>query len=368
MTYHFKDSFKAVYLRIRKLLLLPLLFLRDIKAIKENEIKKILFLRHDRVGDMVLSTPVFKSLRKRFPYARLTVLASERNHEVIKNNPSVDEILIYNGMWWFLKEIRKRNFDLAMDLFPTYELKQAFLTYLSGAEYRIGFEKAGRKAFFNLKGPKVSKDKKMVELLLDLAEALGGEKEGCEPEIFLTEEEINRASESLINRGIGINELKIAIHPGAYYPSQRWRAERFGEVGRRIIEEYRSRVLLFGSQEEEGILKRVKEVAGNNGIYIFSGLKMREFMALLSMCNLMVCNNSGPLHIASALKVPTVSIMGPSVSPLWLPYGENHIVINKGLPCSPCNRAVCNDHECMELITVDEVMEAVQKKLLQLNR
>lgn len=365
MQYHFKDIWKGIYLKLRKILLFPFLLLRSIKTLKEEEIKKILFLRHDRIGDMVLSTPVFKALKKIFPNAKLTVLASEKNYEILQNNPNVDEILIYKGALWFIKEMRKRDFDMAIDLFLTHELKQAVMTYISGAKYRLGFEGAGREVFFNLKCPLDSKEKKMVELLLELAKALGGEKEGFEPEIFLTEEEINRASESLIRKGIGINELKIAIHPGAYYPSQRWKAERFGEIGRRVIEEYRAKVLLFGSRGEDKLLDRIKEVVGD-GVYVFADPGIREFIALLSKCDIMVCNNSGPLHIASALKIPTVSIMGPTVTPLWLPFGENHIVINKGLSCSPCNKAVCKDHKCMESITVEEVVEAVKTQIAKI--
>ena len=89
-------------------------------------------------------------------------------------------------------------------------------------------------------------------------------------------------------------------------------------------------------------------------------------MALMSRCDLFIGNNSGPLHIASALKVRTVSMVGPTVTPLWLPTGKHDAVINKGLSCSPCNRAVCRDHECLESITVDEVFEAVESQIIDI--
>lgn len=116
-SYHFKDSLKTVYLKIRRILLSPFLFFRKTHVLNDEDIKNILFLRHDRVGDIVLSTAVFKALKRKYPLARLTVLASERNHEIIQNNPNVDEILIYKGFGWFIKEIRVRNFNLAIDLF-----------------------------------------------------------------------------------------------------------------------------------------------------------------------------------------------------------------------------------------------------------
>jgi heptosyltransferase-2 len=165
--------------------------------------------------------------------------------------------------------------------------------------------------------------------------------------------------------GLRPGELTIAIHPGAYYPSQTRSVERFGELVKRILERYETKIILLGSRGEKDLVRTVKQIAGK-GVQDFSGLKLRELMALLSRCNLLICNNSGPLHIASALKVPTVSMIGPTVTPLWLSSGEHDMVIKKELSCSPCNRTFCRDHECMELITVDEVFEAVQSQITRI--
>jgi len=356
---------RDIYLKTRITLLWPFLFLRKAQGFSKEEIKSILFLRHDRIGDMVLSTAALKALRKAYPQSKITVLASERNHAILTHNPHVDEILIYHGILWFIKTIRPRGYDLVIDPFLTYELRQAFMTYLAGGKYRIGFEAAGREIFFNLKGPAASTPKRMVEHLLDLVEQLGGNRDGCVPEVFLTDEEEEWALEVLSNKGIGTNALTVAVHPGAHYPSQRWLAERFGALARRILEQHGAKVILLGSRDEKDLVKKVKEVAGK-GVQDFSGLRLRKLIALLSKCDLLICNNSGPLHIASALKVRTVSMIGPTVTPLWLPYGRHDVVINKGLSCSPCNRAVCRDHVCMESITVDEVFEAVQSQIIDI--
>ena len=127
---------------------------------------------------MVLSTAALKALRRVYPRARITVIASERNYEILDLNPHVDEILIYKGLKWFIKEIRSRSYDLVIDPFVTYELKQAFMTWLAGGKYRIGFEEAGREIFFNIRGPVASPPKRMVDHLLDLTKRLGGRKRG----------------------------------------------------------------------------------------------------------------------------------------------------------------------------------------------
>ncbi|MBN1255241.1 MAG: glycosyltransferase family 9 protein [Deltaproteobacteria bacterium] len=315
---------------------------------------------------MVLSTAALKVLRRAYSQARITVLASQSNHEILKHNPHVDQILIYKGILWFFREIRPKGYDLVIDPFVTYELRQAFMAYLAGGKYRIGFEEAGREIFFNVKGPVASTPKRMVGHLLDLVELLGCKREGCKPEVFLSQKELQWASETLDSKGININKLTITIHPGAYYPSQRWSAERFGEVARRVLEQGETNVILLGSRDEKALLRDVTKIAGD-GVQVFSGLKLRELMALLSKCDLLVCNNSGPLHIASALKIRTVSMVGPTVTPLWLPYGKHDMVISKGLSCSPCNKAVCRNHECMESITVDEVFEAVKSQITRMH-
>ncbi len=353
---------KEIYVKTRKTLLRPLLLLRETRLPSKRSIKSILFLRHDRIGDMVLSTAALKALREGYPHAKVTVLASKSNHEILMHNPNIDEILVYNGILWFIREIRPRGYDLVIDSFLTYELRQAFMTCLAGGKYRIGFEEAGREIFFNIRGPATSPPKRMVDYLLDLAELAGGKRDGCKPEVFLSDTEIQWANEALAEKGISANELIIGIHPGAHYPSQRWPAKKFGELARRILDQGEAKVILLGSRDEQTLLDEVEEIAGER-VQSFSRLRLRELMALISKCDLFICNNSGPLHIASALKVPTVSMMGPTITPLWLPYGENNVVLNKRLSCSPCNRAICKGHECMESITVDEVFEAVRAQI-----
>lgn len=358
---------RDVYLKSRWVLLSPLFLFRRIKSIPEEGFKRILFLRHDRIGDMVVSTAAIKALKIAYPQAMITVLASAKNHEVLKGNPYVDEVIIFRGLINFIQEIRPRGFDLAIDLFLTYELKQAWLAYLSGARYRIGFAGGGREIFFNLSSPNPSSNKKMAEHLLDIVERVGVASRGCKPEIFLTKEEVNQGKEAFARMGIGEGDLKIAIHPGAHYPSQRWSGRKFGEVAKRIGENFKAKIILLGAREEKNIVAEVKEVAEGK-VADLSGVPLRTLMAIVKGCDLLLCNNSGPLHIAAALGVPTVSMVGPSETPLWLPYGDGHVVLQKDLPCRPCHRAYCDGHECMEAITVEEVLAAVRTQIETIRR
>jgi lipopolysaccharide heptosyltransferase II len=365
MTIKLKSIMRDYYLRGRKIALSPLLFWRQPQQpFPKHMIKSILFLRHDRIGDMVVSTAAIKALKKTYPEAHLTVLASERNHPVLEHNPSVNEIMIYKNFRQFIQDVRPRHYDLIIDPFLTHELKQALMTYLAAGRYRIGFEVAGRGAFFNLRGPRPIRPQRMVDHLLELVEYVGADTDGCVPEVFVSEHERRQAAETLAS-GKGRRQGKgfiVALHPGAYYPSQRWPEPRFGALARMILEQSKARVILLGSPEEEMLVQEVKKYAGE-GIEVFSGLTLRGLMAILSQCDLFIGNNSGPLHLASAVKIPTVSLIGPTVTPLWLPFEKNDVVLQRELSCSPCDKGVCDDHTCMEAITVAEVFDTVQSQI-----
>jgi lipopolysaccharide heptosyltransferase II len=362
---NFKLFLKEIYVKTRKISLRPFLILKRTRLLSRDAIKSILFLRHDRIGDMILSTAALKSLKWGYPHAKITVLASRRNYEVLKHNSYVDEVIIYKGFFRFIKEIRPHHYDLVIDPFVTHEMRQALMTCLASGKYRIGFQEGGREIFFNLRGPTVSSSKQMVDHLLELAALAGGKIKGCKPEVFLSDKEIEWATEALAHKGLSGDAIIIAIHPGAHYPSQRWPAERFGEVARLILEQCMAKVVLLGSSTEEELLGEVKR-GGVEDIQIFPCNNIRELIALLNRCDLLVCNNSGPMHIAAALKIPTISMIGPTVTPLWLPYGENHVVINKVINCSPCNREICKGHQCMESIPVDEVFGEVKKQIVSI--
>ncbi len=363
MRANLKILLRTAYLDARGMLLSPLVFFRRWKVPKDKEIKTILLLRHDRIGDMVLSTPLFKALKEKFSGAKIIVLASERNKEVIGNNPYVDEILIFKGLRQFLKDLKNRRIDLAIDLFCTYTMREAFLAFISGAKYRLGFHEAGREVFFNVRGVAILPSTHMMNQLCRLAACLGIYIQEFEPQIFLKEEEIHSSIDFYKAKGAAGSTLKVAIHPGAFYPSQRWPVENFKEVALEIIEKYGAKIFVFGDEKEADILKKIKAGVPSDQIETCSGVSLREFMSLLSQCQLLICNNSGPLHIAAALKIPTVSTSGPTDEALWKPVGENHIVLKKDLPCIPCQKSVCEGQECLKLITVLDVMAAVDKQV-----
>ncbi|ODS34155.1 MAG: heptosyl transferase I [Candidatus Scalindua rubra] len=343
-------------------------------------IKNILIIRLDRIGDMVMTTPIFRALKEKWPNVQITVLANSVNKNLVINNPFVDCIIVYdkekrhkslNSRLSFFKGIRERNFDIVIDPYLDYELYTSIITRLVGSKYRLGFEFAGRGIFYNIRYsskffPIFTEKKHMIDYYLDLITCLGIEAKERQPEIFLSSDEKENALQLLKNKGIKLKNKIIGIHPGGNYESQRWPIERFAAISDYLVARYSTNVILFGGRDERHLISEFKDYAVKTPI-ILEDLNLREFISVLSRCNLFLCNNSGPLHIATALGIPTVSTMGPTVPFHWWPRGKNHVVLRKDLDCSPCKKGICETHECMKLITTNDFSAAVKMQIEILN-
>jgi heptosyltransferase-2 len=372
-----------LYLTLRNLIfggLLPFTKTYTKEDLSDANIKNILVIRLDRIGDTVMTTPIFRALKEKWSDAQITVLANPVNKNIVINNPFIDCILIYDrenkhkslkSRLSFFKDVREMEFDIVIDPYLDYELNTSFITRLVGSKYRLGFEFAGREFFYNIRYASntfpVSTDKKhMIDYNLDLIGCIGVKANKKQPEIFLSADEKENASRILEKVGVNPKNIIVGVHPGGNYESQRWPIERFASVSDYLIASYGIKVILFGGQDERELLSEFKECAVKAPI-ILEELNLREFMSVLSHCNLFLCNNSGPLHIATALNIPTVSTMGPTIPFHWWPRGDNHIVLRKDMDCSPCKKGICETHECMELITTDDFLTAVKTQLKRLN-
>ncbi len=371
-----------LYLTLRNLILGSLCsFTKTYKKddLADSSIRKILVIRLDRIGDMVMTTPIFRALKKKWPDAQITVLTNTVNRNVVINNPFIDCILVYdrenahkrlNSRLIFFRSIRERKFDLVIDPYLDYELKTSLITRFIGKKFRLGFEFAGRGIFYNIRYqsnvfPVSTEKKHMIDYNLDLVTCLGIEAKQRQPEIFLSTDEKENADKLLEKAGVNVESRIIGIHPGGNYQSQRWPVKRFAAISDHLITNYNVKVILFAGQAEKQLLSEFRGFAVKSPIFL-EDLSLSEFMSTLSHCCLFLCNNSGPLHIATALNIPTVSTMGPTIPYHWWPCGKNHIVLREDLDCSPCKKGTCKTHECLELIETDDFLSAVESQLKRL--
>lgn len=257
-------------------------------------------------------------------------------------------------------------FDFMLD----HRLRSAFLARMSGA-FTCGFDVEGRGVLFSRPVSPVKERKRMGQHLLDLVNSAGARlgrpaAAYAEPRLFLSKEQKEFGSRYLRRAGIAPGSVVIGAHPGGYYPSQRWPAERFAGVINEIGRNREISVLLFGSKTERRLLEYILSLCKVK-VVLCEGLDTGRLAALIGEVAVLIANNSGPLHIAAALGIPTVSTMGPTDPWLWQPAGNRAIVMRKELGCSPCGKPRCTRHSCMTEISVEEVTRAVEKQLGNVN-
>ncbi len=333
------------------------LFRRRAALPSPGRIERILVVRTDRLGDMALTTAALQDLRDHFRRAEITVLGPPGPLALLENHPAVDRRVCLGDGGLPLDLVGR--FDLAIDFTPDERLRGAMLVSRSRARYRIGFAAAGRQAFFNLASPRADDARHIVELNRDLITALGATPRAAHPSLFVTEEERGTARSLLAS--LGAASPRVAVHPGGFYPSQRWPPERFGELIALLTGRTGAACVVLHGPGEEGLAQRV--CAATPDALPAAVQSVRGLMGLIASCELFVGNNSGPLHIASALGLPTVSVMGPTNPARFAPRGPADRTLRRDLPCSPCGRGRCWHHTCLRAIEPEELLAEAEEAI-----
>lgn len=335
--------------------------------------RRILISRMKFIGDVVLTTPVIRSLRDAFPDAYIAYMADTHAASLLEQNPHLNEIIPFDFARPTWREqprvaalLWRRHFDLAIDLFGNP--RSALLTFLTGARTRVGLDRPGRGRLFTVRVHDTPGFKTAVGFHMQFLHAIGVPQTSDRTEIFLTDGERAMGRRLLDGVGPGSGAV-VALHPGATWPAKKWLPEGFAAVARRLRERQGMHVVLTGGPNDAGVLRRVQEAAGV-ALPVFANLPLRQLAALLSQCSVCVANDSGPMHIAAAVGTPTLGIFGPGEENIWFPYSQNegHIALRHDVACHPCHLDFCNREgavfmECMAGLTAELVLEAVEKAL-----
>ena len=326
------------------------------------------------VGDTILTFPTVQRLKGIFPQSHLAILIPRYLFDLWRTFPFVDEVIPFDkkdGFRSFWEDfhlslfLKKKKFDIAFILPRSFH--SAFQIYLARIPIRIGYLGQWRPGLLTHGIPKKEEPFQVhrIHYYQKLIEPLG-KNGGCpSPRIFLRKEDRKWAEDWMRQFGFSDGELFIGINPGATYGLAKcWYADRFGELGKRLSQKWNATVLLFGKEHEKPMAKEVLQKLGQRGIDLTGQTSLLQLAALLERCQLLVTNDTGTMHIASAVGTAVVALFGPTDVVTTGPWGDGHVVINKDVPCSPCLKRVCpKDHQCMKSITVDEVEEAVAAKL-----
>ena len=327
--------------------------------------------------------PAIRAVRNAFPDAYISLLVKPWVAEIFKENPSVNEIILYEdrynsiaGKFKLAKILKSKGFNTAILLQNAFDA--AFIAWLAKIPERIGYRRDFRRLLLTkavpvkktVHGSQFTDDREKkhhVYYYLDLLkESLNIEVQYTEPLLYLTDEEISKARIFLnAERRTQNAELLIGINPGAAYGSaKRWMPERFAELIHRIINELNGNVVLFGSKSEIEIAEEITSyfsLPTSHFLNLAGKTNLRELMALISECDAFISNDSGPMHIASALFVPVAAIFGSTDKAVTGPLGDGHRIISKDIPCSPCLERECPERHlrCMTEISTDDVYNAL---------
>lgn len=297
-----------------------------------SRVKKILLVRQDkRLGNLILTLPVVSAIRKKFPQSYIGYLADCCYSEILQMSPDLNEVIVIRknlfGFWSDVKKIRRANFDLAVDLSDenNFSLSNAFLTYLSQAPIRVGYQKEQNTGFLNLEVPIIHKERHVVERHLDLWRFLAGEVPTPEFNLKIDSQNKGWAENYLAKQNVSGNDFLIGIHIGGR-GNKRWRIENFAELIKWLTKE-NYKIIVFWGKEEEKLLPDLKRKA-NDKIIISDLLTMQKLAAVIKRCNLFISSDTGPMHLAVALKVPTLSIFIDSDVKKYGPRGELHRIVS----------------------------------------
>ena len=334
--------------------------------------KNILIVRTDRIGDVVLTTPVIRALRKNFPQARLSILVAPATRELVDGNPHLTRVLVDDrqgshrgpaGFFRLVQTLRKENFDLAL-VFHT-KRRTNLLCFLAGIPRRVGYadKKFGFLLTQKIKDTRPSGQKHESQYCLDVLRAMGIPVQEIELYLPLQRAAEDWVKELFTSQNINPRSL-IAVHPGASDPTKQWPVHRFAEVMNRLGERYASRFVLIGATNNREAAAQIISGVKYPILDLTGKTTVGQSASLLKHCRLLISNDSGPVHIADALGTPVISIFTrnqPGINPeRWQPLGKFSRTIMTPFQGekSFANRSPVSP-EYLELIPAQEVLEAV---------
>jgi len=357
--------------------------LRNEKIIFKQDAKRFFVARTDRIGDVILSTPVIATLKNIFPNSYISMAVSTYTKDIVDGNRELDEIMVYDkktkekgiiGNICFALKMKKRKFDVAIILHPTTRMH--LVAFLAGIPKRIGYN---RKMSFlltdKIQHTKHLGEKHESEYNFDLLKPLGIPADGSD--IFMP---IKKSSDDRIDeifRKFNIkDEAIVVINPTASCKSKMWPKEYFTQFIWKLFNNYKDKncglkIFLISEKADSEEVKYINKNFHDGLINLTGKLSISELASLLKRCSLFVTNDSGPMHIAASFKVPTIAIFGrnnPGLSVRrWKPLNPKCYIFHKDVGCTKCFAHMCkNGFKCLSSISIDEVYKIANDMLAQI--
>jgi len=331
----------------------------------------ILIIKLRYIGDVLLATPTVRAIKAARPDVRVTMMVNRGTEGVLSGNPDLDEIIVLDkgslaAQGQLIAGLRRWRFDAVIDL--TDGDRSAFLSWISGAPVRIGFndEQRWRGHYYTQVVQSMPGVQHRIDRDLEALKSLGIQASSKDPQLWLTPEEENSADHLLDQLCVQRSQSMVILQPGARYWFKAWPPERFAELADRLTSQYGCQVLIGGSDQDVDLAQQIRQMAKSRPINAAGRTTIKQFAAIAKKSALFVGSDSGAMHIASAVGAPVVALFGPSNPREWGPRGGPVEVLYKELDCRSCFHPTCirGEENCMRLFTVHEVFAAAQRLLL----
>ena len=342
------------------------------RGIEKSQVQRILIRATNWVGDAIMTLPALEAVRENFPSSHITVLAKPWVAPIFEHHPAVDRVLAFdkgNGaragfveMLRISRIIRKERFDLAILFQNAFEA--ALLTFLGRVKQRVGYKTDGRGLMLT---HGVSRTEKVLGIhqvgyYCAILRAVGWPAEERDPVLHMGGEVREQAAGILKSKGVDSREFIVGLSPGAVFGSaKRWPPDRFAAIGDRVVERWCAGVVVFGSRGERAIGDRVCAAMKHEALNLCGKTSLKVAMGAMSLCRFFVTNDSGLMHMASALGLPTVAVFGSTDHVTTGPRGPKARIVRCAASCAPCLKQECpTDHRCMLDITPEVVWETME--------
>lgn len=336
--------------------------------------KRILIVNVNWIGDVIFSTPFIKAIRDAYPDGYIACLLHPRCAQILKGSPRIDEIIIYDeegqhkgiiGKLILILYLRKIHFDMAFILHRSFT--RALLTFLAGIKERIGYPTKNRGPLLTRTIGLPEEEVHKVEYFLGLARGSGIKVHETSYEFFVQDADRQSVEKFLKRHSVADEDRLIVLCPGGNWPPKRWPKENFAKLADMLTEGLNAKIVLSGAKKDIELVEDIKGMMKKVPIISCGETTLKELGALLERSDLVVANDSGPMHLAVAMKSNVIALFGPTSPGLTGPYGKgSYKVMWKTEECEvPCYDVTCTDNRCMKLITVEEVFKESKDMLTQ---
>jgi heptosyltransferase-2 len=335
--------------------------------LESMQYKRILIFNVNWLGDVLFSTAAIRNIRRNFPESFIACVIPSRCYHVLKGNPHLDEIIIFDEKdrhkntlekLRFISRLRSKKFDVAFLLHRS--LTRALICRLAGIPERIGYFTKKRQFLLTKKiaAPDIQSLHR-IDYYLNIIEKAGLRCEDRFTEFFFGDEERDFVEVALAKKGIDRVDLLIGINAGGNWNLKRWPLEHWAILADELIKRFKAKVIISGSVSDSVLARQVSQSMKNELIIACGAFNLKQLGALFKRLDFFITADTGPLHIANAVGAKNiVALFGPTSPKITGPYPTNNvIVLAKDVGCAiPCYMAGCKDNRCMKAITPEEVL------------